>query len=43
LTEFSADAVSPDEEEEPEGCGLDQQSTDDHTYNQAPLSYELLK
>lgn len=42
LTEFSADAVSPDgEEEEPEGCGLDQQSTDDHTYNQAPLSYEL--
>ncbi|XP_052065701.1 uncharacterized protein KIAA2026-like [Mytilus californianus] len=39
LTEPTADAETPDLEAEPDGC--DQQSTDDHTYNQAPLSYEL--
>ena len=36
-TDSTADAFPPDGEAEPDGCG----GTDDHTYNQAPLSYEL--
>lgn len=39
-TDSTADAADPmDEEAEPDE--YDQQNIDDHTYNQAPLSYEL--
>ena len=38
-TDSTADVLHPDWEAEPAECGPDH--TDDHTYNQAPLSYEL--